>query len=131
MPLSLINVGDAPNDGRGDSLRAMAQKTNAVIAFLNGSNPSMFRIVAEDVDAVPNQMLFVDTSTGPVTVTLPDPTFGATVSIVDHQATAASNPITIVSDEPINRAPSPMVVSQNGQVVKLVYSGLAVGWLVI
>jgi hypothetical protein len=109
----------------------MAQKVNAVIAFLNGANPSMFRIVAEDVDAVPNQMLFVDTSTGPVTVTLPDPTFGATVSIVDHQATAASNPITIVSDEPIDRAPSPMVISQNGQVVKLVYSGLAVGWLVI
>ena len=81
--------------------------------------------------AVSGDRLFVDTSSGTVTVTLPaSPAVGAFVRFVDVAGTFATNNLTIGrNSEKIMRSATDMTVSDSFSAFELVYSGSTHGWL--
>ena len=82
--------------------------------------------------AVSGDRLFVDTSSGTVTVTLPSsPAVGAFVRFVDVAGTFATNNLTIGrNSEKIMRSATDMTVSDSFSAFELVYSGSAHGWMI-
>ena len=82
--------------------------------------------------AVSGDRLFVDTSSGTVTVTLPaSPAVGAFVRFVDVAGTFATNNLTIGrNSEKIMRSATDMTVSDSFSAFELVYSGSTHGWMI-
>ena len=82
--------------------------------------------------AVSGDRLFVDTSGGTVTVTLPSsPAVGAFVRFVDVAGTFATNNLTIGrNSEKIMRSATDMTVSDSFSAFELVYSGSTHGWMI-
>jgi hypothetical protein len=81
--------------------------------------------------AVNGDQIFVDTSSTPVTITLPaSPSIGDQVSLLDARNFFASNNLTVGRNgENINALASNLVVSTNGSAFTLVYANATVGWI--
>jgi len=81
--------------------------------------------------AVNGDQIFVDTSSTPVTITLPaSPSIGDQVSLLDAKNFFASNNLTVGRNgENINALASNLVVSTNGSAFTLVYANATVGWI--
>ena len=82
--------------------------------------------------AISGDRLFIDTSSGTVTVTLPaSPAVGAFVRFVDVAGTFATNNLTIGrNSEKIMRSATDMTVSDSFSAFELVYSGSTHGWMI-
>ena len=82
--------------------------------------------------AISGDRLFIDTSSGTVTVTLPSsPAVGAFVRFVDVAGTFANNNLTIGrNSEKIMRSATDMTVSDSFSAFELVYSGSTHGWMI-
>jgi len=80
--------------------------------------------------ALDQDRLFVDTSGGAVTITLPaSPAVGAQVNFVDSRYTFDSNALTVGrNSSKIANAAADLVVNTEGAAFGLVYSGSNVGW---
>ena len=75
--------------------------------------------------------IFVDTSGGAVTITLPSgPSIGDQVKIIDSHGTAATNNITVGrNSQKIQRSAADLTISTNGAGIALVYYDSDNGWL--
>ena len=80
--------------------------------------------------AVDQDRIFVDTSGGAVTITLPaSPAVGAQVNFVDSRYTFDTNALTVGrNSSKIANAAADLVVNTEGAAFGLVYSGSNVGW---
>ena len=80
--------------------------------------------------ALDQDRLFVDTSGGAVTITLPaSPAVGAQVNFVDSRYTFDTNALTVGrNSSKIANAAADLVVNTEGAAFGLVYSGSNVGW---
>jgi hypothetical protein len=80
--------------------------------------------------ALDQDRIFVDTSGGAVTITLPaSPAVGAQVNFVDSRYTFDSNALTVGrNSSKIANAAADLVVNTEGAAFGLVYSGSNVGW---
>jgi hypothetical protein len=80
--------------------------------------------------ALDQDRIFVDTSGGAVTITLPaSPAVGAQVNFVDSRYTFDSNALTVGrNSSKIANAAADLVVNTEGAAFGLVYSGSDVGW---
>ena len=80
--------------------------------------------------AVNGDKIFVDTSSGAVTITLPaSPSVGDQVNFVDSRYTFDSNALTVGrNSSKIANATADLVVNTEGAAFGLVYSGANVGW---
>jgi len=83
--------------------------------------------------AVANDRLFVDASSGAITVTLPaTPSMGDEIRIIDAYGVAATNNITISrNSKKINAVDSDFVLDVNRAAIGLVYYNDSNGWLLI
>jgi|TARA_R110001592_G_scaffold95678_1_gene275505 hypothetical protein len=80
--------------------------------------------------AINGDRIFVDTSGGAVTITLPaSPTVGDQVNFVDSRYTFDTNALTVGrNSSKIANATADLVVNTEGAAFGLVYSGSNVGW---
>ena len=80
--------------------------------------------------AVSGEGYFVDTTSNPITVTLPaSPSTGDEVNIIDYAGTANNNNISISSSDNIEGASDDVSITYIKGAVKLVYSDATKGWL--
>lgn len=82
--------------------------------------------------AVPGDRLFVDTSAGAVTITLPGSgqVLGDRIAIVDYSGTFQTYNLTVGNNGfPIMRQNTTMTVATKGAAFELVWSGATNGWL--
>jgi len=83
--------------------------------------------------AVAGDRLFVDTSGGAVTITLPtgaSSTVGDRIAMVDYSGTFNTNNLTVNNNgSPIMRQSTTMTVATKGAAFELVWSGTTNGWL--
>jgi hypothetical protein len=83
--------------------------------------------------AVAGDNILADTSGGAFTITLPaSASLGATISVVDHKGTFATNNLTINSNG-LNLMGSvqTLILNVNYRNVTLVYSGATQGWVIV
>ena len=96
--------------------------------------PSLFAqsTVNADSTITANRIYFVDTSTAPVTLTLPtNPFAGDIIKVFDKNGTFQTNSCTMdPGSHRIMRVADTMTVSTEGASFTLVYSDTAGGWLV-
>lgn len=88
--------------------------------------------ITSSTAAVSGTAYWVDTSGGPITLTLPaSPSSGETIQIFDLKGTFDSNTLTIANNgNPIMRTSDTMTVTTEGAAFKLVYSTATEGWLI-
>tara|TARA_Y100000592_G_C5342300_1_gene254833 strand:+ start:112 stop:588 length:477 start_codon:yes stop_codon:yes gene_type:complete len=98
---------------------------------LGGGNP--WATKTSNFTAAANDRLFVDTSGGAVTITLPaSPLTGDEVSIVDVSGSFDSNNCTVGrNSEKIMGAAEDLVITQENAGIKLAYSGSTNGWRLV
>jgi len=82
-------------------------------------------------DAIVGNGYFVDTTSGPITATLPaSPTRGQQISFIDVAGTFDTNNLTVVRNgNPIQRDNSDLIVSVKGAAFTLVYYNATLGWV--
>ena len=91
-------------------------------------------IQASSFNAAINTGYFVNTGTGPLTVTLPgSPSVGDEVHVIDSSNSAATNNITIGrGGNPIASSATDLTVAVNGAAFRLIYSGSSTfGWVLM
>ena len=91
----------------------------------------IYRAVSGSTTVQPGAGLLVDTSSGPVTITLPaSPATGSFVSFIDAKYTFDTNALTVGRNSSnIANSAADLVVNTEGAGFTLVYSGDAtVGW---
>ena len=139
-------VEDATN--RTSSLYSLTVKTvsgtgislpiqSTSLLYSDGTNVSLgiqkkgYTTINGAYTAVNGDQIFVDTSSTPVTITLPaSPSIGDQVSLLDAKNFFASNNLTVGRNgENINALASNLVVSTNGSAFTLVYANATVGWI--
>ena len=139
-------VEDATN--RTSSLYSLTVKTvsgtgislpiqSISLLYSDGTNVSLgmqnkgYATINGAYTAVNGDQIFVDTSSTPVTITLPaSPSIGDQVSLLDAKNFFASNNLTVGRNgENINALASNLVVSTNGSAFTLVYANATVGWI--
>jgi len=139
-------VEDATN--RTSSLYSLTVKTvsgtginlpiqSTSLLYSDGTNVSLgmqnkgYATINGAYTAVNGDQIFVDTSSTPVTITLPaSPSIGDQVSLLDAKNFFASNNLTVGRNgENINALASNLVVSTNGSAFTLVYANATVGWI--
>lgn len=88
--------------------------------------------ITSSVAAQAGTAYWVDTSSGPITLTLPaSPLSGDTIQIFDLKGTFDSNTLTIANNgNPIMRTNDTMTVTTEGAAFKLVFSTATEGWLI-
>ena len=106
------------SDG-SDTVGAILQKGYATITDSN-----------TPYTAVAGAQIFANTSSNPITVTLPaTPSVGDEVTIIDTRGSWASNNLTVGRNgQPINTSASDLTLSNNGQSITLVYIDATRGW---
>ncbi len=113
------------------SIQAFEGYVNGAWSGIGGGNP--WTTKTSNYTAVNNDRLFVDTSSGAVTITLPaTPNIGDNVRFIDVAGTFNTNALTIGRNgqEIMNNA-SDMVISDQYAGLGLVYSGSTYGWVMI
>lgn len=111
----------------------MARKVHSGVvgeAFAGG-NPWVIK--SSSYTAVNNDRIFVDTSGGTVTITLPaSPTVGDPVRFLDYASTFDTNNLTIGRNgKKINNLNEDLVVSTEDSAIGLVFTGDTYGWKLI
>lgn len=97
-----------------------------------GGGGLVWSLTAVDASVVTLEGKMVDTSAGPITITIPDnPAEGEVVGVMDAFGDAETNNITIASLQFIMGDAENMTIASNNMAVRLVYSGDAqYGWRV-
>src|SRR5210317_1123197 len=108
--------------------------TKATYDYLDSGGLINWQLTAKTsaFTAVSGEGYLVDTSSAAVTVTLPDtPSAGDEIIIVDYASNAGTNNITL---DPgtlnLRGATDDLVLDNNNQTARLLYSGATKGWLV-
>tara|TARA_B110000211_G_scaffold14005_1_gene14583 strand:- start:2474 stop:3181 length:708 start_codon:yes stop_codon:yes gene_type:complete len=107
------------------------------LIYSDGTNVSLglqnkgYAAINGTYTAVNGDQILVDTSSTPVTITLPvSPSVGDQVALLDAKNFFASNNLTVARNgENINALASNLVVSTNGAAFTLVYANATVGWI--
>jgi hypothetical protein len=104
---------------------------NSAWTGIGGGNP--WATKSSSYTAVNNDRLFVDTSGGVVTITLPaSPAVGDNVRIIDLSATFDTNNLTIArNSSKIMGLEENLIVSTENAAIGLVYTGATQGWKLI
>lgn len=108
------------------------------ISLAEGASSSGFgtswnsTVQSSNFNAVVNNAYFVDTSTQPITTTLPSsPAVGNEIRFLDIAGTFDTNNLTVSRNgNPIQRLTQNLTVSTEGAGFSLVYSGASNGWLI-
>jgi len=108
--------------------------TKATYDYLDAGGLINWQLTAKTAtfDAVSGEGYLVDTSSAAITVTLPDaPSAGDEIIIVDYASNAGTNNITL---DPgtlnLRGATDDLVLDNDNQTARLLYSGATKGWLV-
>jgi len=104
---------------------------NSAWSGIGGGNP--WATKTSNYTAINNDRLFVDTSSGVVTITLPaSPAVGDNVRIIDLSATFDTNNLTIArNSSKIMGLEENLIVSTENAAIGLVYTGATQGWKLI
>lgn len=99
--------------------------------YLTTNYGSTWTVQSSSTTLVAGQRVFADTSSGPITLTLPaSPSLGNRVEIVDYSGTFNTQTLTIGNNgQKIQRILDVMTVTTKGAAFTLVYSGATNGWL--
>lgn len=112
----------------GDTITLASGATND----LGGGTKWQTTVKTANFNAVAGEGYFVDSSSNPVTVTLPTGVAGESVQVVDYISNANTNAIILSpqSGEKIEGGTAGQGVTANRQALTLTYSGSTQGWIV-
>jgi len=129
------NRPGSPSDGYiryNSDLGTFEGYSNNQWSGLGGGNPWITKATGDSpYTAVNNDRIFVDTSGGAVTITLPaTPSSGDRVQLIDIASNAFTNNITIGRNgESIMGLAQDMTIDENSAGLALIYSGATYGWV--
>lgn len=124
MAFRTINIGTSANSRDGDSLRAAFNKINQNFTEVYAMTSIGLRdwtLIEEDYVASNGERIIVNTSGGPVTVTLPDdPVVGNFIQIADGWNFSINN-LTIISARTVEGYDEDIIVNIKGLFVELIF----------
>lgn len=124
MAIRTVNIGTSANSRDGDSLRAAFNKINANFTELYRYSEIGLRewiFVEDDYVAQNGDRMIVNTSGGPLSITLPaDPELGNYVQIADGWNFAANN-LTIISEQTVEGYTEDIIVNIRGLYIELIF----------
>jgi len=91
-----------------------------------------FRIVTTNVTLANFEMVFIDTRTGPVSLTLPlNSVIGNQIIIFDLYLNFSANHCTLINNgNNIEGLMESLIINESGQCLTLIYSGVEFGWII-
>jgi hypothetical protein len=135
---TFIGMSDTPNSFVGnENAFVTVNSTGTGLTFTAGSSQSADVLEPIDINSTQSpyaassyDMIFVDTTAGPVTVDLPaGPTKGEEVRIVDIKGNFATNACTITSTAPIQGEAEDLIVDVNRASLGLIFHSSVNGWI--
>lgn len=135
---TFVGMSDTPNSFVGnENAFVTVNSTGTGLTFTAGSSQSADVLEPIDINSTQSpyaassyDMIFVDTTAGPVTVDLPaGPTKGEEVRIVDIKGNFATNACTITSTAPIQGEAEDLIVDVNRASLGLIFHSSVNGWI--
>lgn len=135
---TFIGMSDTPNSFTGQENNIVrVNSTGTALEFISASSQAADALNPVDVDSATSpysasayDLIFVDSTDGPITITLPSgPSKGDEVRIVDIKGTFASNPCTVSSSAPIQGDSENLIIDITRASLGLLYHSSLNGWV--
>lgn len=99
-----------------------------------GTAGTTIREISSNYNAVVNDRILLDTSSSPITITLPASAtlfLNDTIQLIDISGTAATNNITVQRNgSKIQNIDDDLIIDVNGAIITLIFGGATYGWIV-
>jgi len=135
---TFLGMSDTPNSFTGQENNIVrVNSTGTALEFISASSQAADALNPVDVDSATSpysasayDLIFVDSTDGPITITLPSgPSKGDEVRIVDIKGTFASNPCTVSSSSPIQGDSENLIIDITRASLGLLYHSSLNGWV--
>ena len=135
---TFLGMSDTPNSFTGQKNNIVrVNSTGTALEFISASSQAADALNPVDVDSATSpysasayDLIFVDSTDGPITITLPSgPSKGDEVRIVDIKGTFASNPCTVSSSSPIQGDSENLIIDITRASLGLLYHSSLNGWV--
>jgi len=135
---TFIGMTDTPGSFTGQENNIVrVNSTGTALEFISSSSQAADTLTPVDVDSALSpysasayELIFVDSTDGPITITLPSgPTKGDEVRIVDIKGTFAANACTVSSSAPIQGDSEDLIIDINRASLGLLYHSSLNGWV--
>jgi len=135
---TFLGMSDTPNSFTGQENNIVrVNSTGTALEFISASSQAADALNPVDVDSATSpysasayDLIFVDSTDGPITITLPSgPSKGDEVRIVDIKGTFASNPCTVSSSAPIQGDSENLIIDITRASLGLLYHSSLNGWV--
>jgi len=135
---TFLGMSDTPNSFTGQENNIVrVNSTGTALEFISASSQAADALNPVDADSATSpysasayDLIFVDSTDGPITITLPSgPSKGDEVRIVDIKGTFASNPCTVSSSSPIQGDSENLIIDITRASLGLLYHSSLNGWV--
>jgi hypothetical protein len=135
---TFLGMSDTPGSFTGQENNIVrVNSTGTALEFISSSSQAADALTPVDVDSALSpysasayELIFVDSTDGPITITLPSgPTKGDEVRIVDIKGTFAANACTVSSSAPIQGDSEDLIIDINRASLGLLYHSSLNGWV--